>query len=130
MRRTRFAKAFHKGHKTGMNKTEQAYAGVLADRKLIGEIVDYEYEAISLTLAKGVRYIPDFLVEMPDGELQCHEVKAGREKKVDGVKTGETVPMSEDASRIKIRMAAQQFPFRFILAYCRKGQWFYDEVGE
>ena len=128
MRRTRFAKAFHKGHKKGQSKLEQAYEGLLAGRKLGGEIADYKYEPISLKLAEGVRYIPDFMVEMPDGEIQLHEVKAGREKKVEGVRTGETVPLTEDASRIKIRMAAKEFAFRFVLAYFRKGTWYFEEV--
>lgn len=128
MRRTRFAKGFQRGRKIGMNKLEQAYDGILAGRKLVGEIADYWYEGLTLKLAEGTRYTPDFLVLMPDGELQCHEVKAGMAVKVDGVATGETKAMSEDASRIKIKIAAEKFPFRFIVAYCRKGQWFYDEI--
>lgn len=130
MRRTRFAKGFQVGRKVGMNKLEEAYAGLLAGRKLAGEIEDYWFESITLKLADGVRYTPDFLVMMPDGELQLHEVKAGMAVKKDGVATGETKAMSEDASRVKIRVAAAKFPFRFILAYARKGQWFFDEVGE
>lgn len=128
MRRTRFAKGFQRGRKIGMNKLEQAYDALLAGRKLVGEIADYWYEGITLKLAEGTRYTPDFLVLMPDGELQFHEVKAGMAVKVDGVATGETKAMSEDASRIKIKIAAERFPFRFIMAYCRKGQWFYDEI--
>lgn len=48
--------------------------------------------------------------------------------KRDGVATGETKPMSEDASRIKVKIAAERFPFRFIVAYCRKKEWFFDEI--
>ncbi len=130
MRRTRFAKGFQKGRKVGKNKLEEQYEGILSGRKLVGEILDYKFESITLKLADGVRYTPDFMVLMPDMEIQMHEVKAGMAVKRDGVATGETKAMSEDASRIKIKIAAKEFPFRFILAYCRKGQWFYDEVGE
>jgi len=130
MRRTRFAKGFQRGRKVGMNKLEEAYAGILSGRKLVGEILDYKFESMTRKLADDGRYAPDFMVLMPDMEIQLHEVKAGMAVKRDGVATGETKAMSEDASRIKIKIAAKEFPFRFILAYCRKGQWFYDEVGE
>ena len=128
MRRTRFAKGFQRGRKVGQNKLEQAYDAILAGRKLVGEIEDYWYEGITLKLAEGTRYTPDFIVMMPDGELQAHEVKAGMAVKRDGVATGETVPMSEDASRIKIKIAAERFPLRFVVAYCRKKEWFFDEI--
>ena len=125
MRHTRFAKGFQRGAKQGQNKTEAAYSLWLDKRKADGEILDYFYEGITLKLADATRYTPDFLVMLADGTLECHEVKAGRLDK----KTGAVVPMSEDASRIKLNISAERFPFRFRLAFAFKGQWFFREVG-
>lgn len=129
MRRTRFAKGFQRGRKVGKNKLEEAFDAVLAGQKLAGIIADYWFEPCSLKLAEGTRYTPDFMVLMPDMEIRFYEVKAGMAVKRDGVATGETKAMSEDASRVKIKVAAAKLPFRFTVAYCRKGQWFYDEVA-
>jgi len=124
MRRTRYAKAFHKGHKAGMNKTEQVYEGYLAGLKLAGVIEDFWYEAWSLKIADDTRYTPDFIV-LRDGFIEAHEVKAG---KMD--KAGKIIPLSEDASRIKIRVAAETFPLRFVLAWLYKGEWHFKQIGE
>lgn len=124
MRRTRYAKAFHKGHKAGMNKTEQVYEGYLAGLKLAGVIEDFWYEAWSLKIADDTRYTPDFIV-LRDGFIEAHEVKAG---KMD--KAGKFIPLSEDASRIKIRVAAETFPLRFVLACLYKGEWHFKQIGE
>lgn len=129
MRRTRFAKGFQRGRKVGKNKLEQAYDAVLAGQKLAGLIQDYWFEPCSLKLAEGTRYTPDFMVVMPDMEVRFIEVKAGMAVKKDGVATGETKAISEDASRVKIKVAANKFPFRFVVAYHRKGEWFWDEIG-
>ncbi|MFM0165685.1 DUF1064 domain-containing protein [Paraburkholderia sediminicola] len=85
--------------KTGeMNKTEAAYEKALADRKHAGEIVWYAFEAITFVLPGGVRYTPDFVVQLATGEIEIHEVKGYWE---------------EDA-RQKIKIAQGAFPFRFI----------------
>ncbi len=81
-----------------MNKTEAAYARVLESRKLAGEVLWYEYEAITLKLAAGSRYTPDFAVMLADGLLELHEVK-GR---------------WTEAARVRIHVAAEKFPFRFL----------------
>lgn len=82
-----------------MNKTEAAYAQRLELLKSANEIVDYKFEAIKLTLAKRTTYTPDFFVHNSDDILELHEVKGHW----------------EDDARVKIKVAAQQFPqFKFI----------------
>jgi hypothetical protein len=122
MRRTRYAKAYTKGAKTGMNGTEGAYKLALAVQKSKGEIEHYEYEPLTLKLADGVRYTPDFMV-IRDGIIELHEVKAGR---ID--KSGNVKAITEDASRIKLKIAAEYYPFRFMLAVLSKQGWKVEEV--
>lgn len=124
MRRTRFGKAFQKGRKVGMNKTEQAYAVALEGKLRRGEIEMYAFESVSLKLAEGTRYTPDFMVQMADNTIEFHEVKAGRLDK----KTQAVVPLSEDASKIKLKVAADKFPFRFVITFLHRGEWYSKEV--
>lgn len=87
-------------HKPGvMNSTEAAYALVLEARKLAGnDILWYAFEALTLKLATDTRYTPDFFVMRSDGLLECHEVKG----------------FWEGDALVKIKVAAEKFPFRFL----------------
>jgi len=94
-----------------MNKLESAWAAELETRRLAGELLWWRYEAATLKLTEktpggkpGIRYTPDFLVMLPDGLLECHEVK------------GFAAPV--DLNRLKL--AADIFPFRFLLV--RRGK--------
>ena len=81
-----------------MNKTEEAYAQMLELRKRAGEILDYRYEAVKLRLAAKTFLTMDFLVVIPDA-IELHEVKGHW----------------EDDARVKIKVAAEQYPwFRFV----------------
>ncbi|MXO67773.1 DUF1064 domain-containing protein [Altererythrobacter marinus] len=85
--------------KTGqMNKTEAEYARELELRKSAGEIAWYRFEGLKLRLADKTFYTPDFAVMLSTGELECHEVKG----------------FWQDDARVKIKVAADQYPFRFI----------------
>ena len=85
--------------KTGaMNKTEAAYAGHLEARKAAGEVAWYLFEAVKLRLADNCFYTADFAVMLTDGVLEMHEVKG----------------FWADDVRVKIKVAAERFPFRFI----------------
>lgn len=85
--------------KTGkMNKTEIAYSQHLEALKSCGEIVWWKFEAIKLRLADSTFYTVDFFVMKSSGELEAHEVK------------GHWM----DDARVKIKVAAESFPFRFI----------------
>lgn len=85
--------------KTGeMNKTEAAYDAFLKLRQMAGEIAWYKFEGVKLRLADSTFYTPDFAVMLTDGTLECHEVKG----------------FWQDDARVKIKVAADLYPFRFI----------------
>lgn len=84
-----------------MNKTEAAYAQKLELHKRTGEVLWYAFEGVTLKLADGCRYTPDFAVMLADGVIEMHEVKGY---------------WTEDA-RAKIKVAANKFPFRFVAVY-------------
>ena len=98
-------------HETKMNKTEAAYALWLRRQRDIGEIESFEFEAIKLRLGAKTFYTPDFLVQLKNGELECHEVKG----------------FWQDDARVKIKVAAAKFPFRFIAIQSIKGEWKYEK---
>lgn len=85
--------------KTGaMNKTEQAYAATLEQRRHAGEVAWFKFEGIKLRLADNTFYSPDFAVMLADGALEMHEVKG----------------YWLDDARAKIKIAADLYPMRFI----------------
>lgn len=99
-------------HKAGeMNKLEAAYAARLESLKLAGEIADYRFECIKLRLADKTFYTPDFMVLRADGTFEMHEVKG----------------FWEDDARVKIKVAAELYPFKFIAARKVKGAWVFEE---
>lgn len=106
---------YGKRHKPGeMNQTEAAYAEGLEGRKLNGEIVSWEFEAVTFKLADGCRYTPDFAVYFPDGTMEFVDAKGG----------GPIDPKS----LVKAKCAAAKFPqFQFVveqkLAKKRGGGW-------
>lgn len=85
--------------KTGtMNKTEQAYAATLEQRRHAGEVAWFKFEGIKLRLADNTFYSPDFAVMLADGQLEMHEVKG----------------YWLDDARAKIKIAADLYPLRFL----------------
>jgi len=91
-----------------MNSTESLYAEQLYARKLAGEIVDYGFERIKFRLADLTFYTPDFDVQLADGTIEFHEVKAA---------TSKGVVLVEDDAKVKIKVAAALFPqFGFMMA--------------
>nr|WP_230963588.1 DUF1064 domain-containing protein [Burkholderia territorii] len=85
--------------KTGeMNQTEKRYAEHLEGLKQAGEIAWYRFEGIKFRLADNTFYTPDFAVMLADGRLEAHEVKGHW----------------QDDARVKIKVAADQYPIRFI----------------
>lgn len=81
-----------------MNKTESEYCQLLELRKRAGEVVWYRFEGIKIRLADNTFYTPDFAVMLSTGEMEMHEVKG----------------FWTDDARVKIKVAAEQYPFRFI----------------
>lgn len=96
-----------------MNKTESAYEQVLKRRLMAGEIAWYKFEGVKLRLAAATFYTADFFVMAADGQLEVHEVK--------GVWT--------DDARVKTKVAAAMYPFKFIGV--RRGKrsvgWMFEE---
>lgn len=80
-----------------MNKTEAAYDRDLRDAQSLGDILWYRFEGLKLRLADNTFYTPDFAVMASDGVMECHEVKG----------------FWRDDARAKIKIAAEQYPFRF-----------------
>lgn len=94
-----------------MNKTEARYAAILEARKIAGEIREWHFEAVTLRLGDDCRYTPDFLVVLADGTLEFHETKG----------------FWRDDAKVKVRVAASLFPFRFIAMRLVKGTWHTEE---
>lgn len=94
---------YGKRHKPGvMNQTEAAYAAMLEARKLAGEIIDWQFEAMTFKLADDCRYTPDFVVTLADLTIECVDAKGGG-------------PI-DDKSRVKAKVAAEKFwQFRFVI---------------
>lgn len=85
--------------KTGeMNKTEGTYDAHLWQRRVAGEILWHKFEGVKLRLADNTFYTPDFAVLPADGVFEIHEVKG----------------YWQDDARVKIKVAAALYPFRFI----------------
>lgn len=85
--------------KTGaMNNTEAAYGTHLELLKRAGQILWYRFEGLKFRLADSTFYTPDFAVMLASGSMECHEVKG----------------FWQDDARVKIKVAADLYPFRFI----------------
>ena len=80
-----------------MNKTEERYASELDLMLKAGMILWYRFEGCKLRLADKTFYTPDFVVMLADNQLEMHEVKGHW----------------EDDSRVKIKVAAAEYPFIF-----------------
>ena len=99
-----------KKNSSGMNKTEQQYGEHLEMMRLASEILDYRYEPMNLRLASNTYYRPDFLVIFPT-HFEIHEVKG----------------FWQDDARVKIKVAAEQFPwFQFIAVKKGNKGWEYE----
>lgn len=93
-----------------MNRLEADYAAHLEGR---ADVVWYRFEPVKLRLADNTYYEPDFFVMLSDGELQVHEVKGHW----------------EDDARVKIKVAAQAFPFAFVAITRPKGKdWVFEQI--
>lgn len=81
-----------------LNKTESAYSRHLELLKAAGQVVWYRFEGMKFRLADSTFYTPDFAVMLPGGLMQLHEVKG----------------FWTDDARVKIKVAADQYPFEFV----------------
>jgi len=103
--------------RTGLNKTE---AGFLAHLRTLysGAGVQITAQGMTLKLANGVRYTPDFIVALSPVVQEIAQVLAF-----------ETKGFMRDDACVKIKVAAQQWPWiAFHLVTRRKGAWEVERV--
>lgn len=81
-----------------MNKSEQAYAAFLESLRAAGQVAWFRFEGVKLRLADNTFYSPDFAVMRADGAMEMHEVKG----------------FWQDDARVKIKVAAEHYPFKFL----------------
>lgn len=86
-----------------MNKTEAAYGQHLELLKRAGEVIWYRFEGIKLRLADLTFYTPDYAVMVASGQMEIHEVKG----------------FWEDDAKVKIKVAAEMYPFKFLAVKVR-----------
>lgn len=108
-----------------LNKTEEAYQRHLEGQKMLGNVLEYWFEGMKLRLADNTFYTPDFFVLVACGELECHEVKGFKRKD-----SGAAGYYALDDSRVKIKVAAEMYPFRFVTVFQdpRAKTWHAEEV--
>ena len=85
------------------NKTETQYEQTLELQKQAGDVLWYRFEGLKLRLADNTFYTPDFAVMRSDGVMELHEVKG----------------FWQDDARVKIKVAASIYPFRFVAVKAR-----------
>jgi hypothetical protein len=96
-----------------MNKSEAKYAAELELRRAAGTVAWWKFEGVKLRLADATFYTPDFAVMLADGVMEMHEVKG----------------FWEDDARVKIKVAAAMYPFRFIAIQHKRGTWSVEDFG-
>lgn len=106
----------HVRHRPGvMNKTEAAYSDHLDALEAAGVITEWWFEQIKLRVAYDACWITlDFMVQLPDGTIEFHDVKGG--------------PTMEDAT-VKQKVIVDKFPFRLFEVRYVKQQWVVSEIG-
>lgn len=98
-----------------MNKTEAAYDAHLRQLFHAGDVLWHKFEGVKLRLADNTFYTCDFAVLPATGVLEMHEVKG----------------FWQDDARVKIKVAASLYPFRFVAVKARAkkngGGWELEE---
>ena len=108
-----FGKGKFKRKKAGtMNGLERDYAMELGARRRAGEIEAFWFESFKIRLADKTWFTPDFLVLTKEGFLEFHETKG----------------FLMDDANVKIKVAAEHWPFKFIMIRKVKGQWDFTEI--
>ena len=86
------------------SKAEARYAEILESQRRAGQIDAWRHEAVTLTLADGCRYTPDFLV-IERGRMTLIEVKG----------------FMREAARLRLRIAVEQYPhFGWFLIWAKR----------
>jgi hypothetical protein len=96
-----------------MNGLESSYDKYLWELRAAGEVLWHKFEGIKLRLADNTFYTCDFAVLPKSGFLELHECKG----------------WWQDKGRVKIKVAAEMYPFKFIAVKKAKGGWQIEEFG-
>lgn len=109
------AGAFARGRlpKTAMNKLESAYGAYLDVLKHSGEVLWWRFQPLKLRLADGAYFTPDFGVLFTSLAFELHETKGHW----------------REAARVRIKVAAEQFPFKFIAIKRVASSWEREEFS-
>lgn len=98
-----------------MTKLERAYAERLDALKHAGEVLWWVYESVNLKIGEGAWFKADFFVMKAGGELEVHEAKG----------------FWAEAARVRIKVAASLYPFRFIaVTYSKREGWKTEEFSD
>lgn len=95
-----------------MNKSEARYqAEVLEPAKERGDVLWFRFEGVKLRIAAKTFLTPDFAVLTRSGLIELHDVKGSR-------------VLYQDDAKVKVKVAAEAYPFVFKLAFPpkRKGE--------
>lgn len=97
----------------GPNKTETRFENEYLKPMLMAkEIESYAFEALTLKLANGCRYTPDWMTKPTDAKpITFYEIKARN--------------MIYDDAIVKLKVAADRFPYFYfyLCAYDAKTKW-------
>jgi hypothetical protein len=100
-----------------MNKTEAAYESYLKTLLMAGELLWYKFEGMKFRLADNTFYTPDFVLMLKCGQIEAHEVKG----------------FWQDDARVKIKVAAEMYPLRFVAIKAKPkkdgGGWAEEVLG-
>lgn len=96
------------------SKLEARYAQHLDLLRLAGEIRWWAYEPLSLKIAEGAHYRPDFITIEASGGISARETKG----------------FMREAARVRLLVAARAFPWlRIVLVRNEGGAWVEEEIG-
>lgn len=101
------ARAQKKRQPGQMNGLEKRYAEHLNLLLATGQIDRWDYEPVTLKLAKRTTYTPDFRVILADGTEEYHETKG----------------FMRDDAHVKLKVAAESHPYTFRLVEWRDKSW-------
>lgn len=104
------------------NRTEAAYEAHLQALCAAGEICGFEFEGMKLRMADKTWWTPDFVVMTADGYIELHDTKGTTTKtRANGEK--EKAPWIEDDARVKMKVIAEQWPFKVFAVFKTPAGW-------
>lgn len=102
-----------------MNATEAKFANYLRGLEITGEVLWWKHEGMKLQLADNTTLNVDFNVMYADFRLVMIDVKGAK-------------AIIEEDAKVKMKVAAEQFPFVFRYAFPRQkkdgGGWIFEEI--